>query len=100
MPGRLCIMSIIIGRGRLLSIAFGGIIRDMRKTTPMLWLLLLLLTAILTGGIAGFAMFSVWDLPEVKLLEEYKPSITSRVYSDSNKLLAEFFLKIALPWIS
>ena len=69
----------------------------MRKSTPILWFLLLLLTAILTGGIAGFAIFSAWDLPEVKVLEEYKPSITSRVYSDRNKLLAEFFMENRTP---
>ena len=54
--------------------------------------LFLVLTAILMGGAVGYVLFSVWDLPEVQTLEEYKPSITSRVYSDSNKLLAEFFL--------
>jgi penicillin-binding protein 1A len=42
-------------------------------------------------------IFSVWDLPEVKTLEEYKPSITSRVYSDNNKLLAEFFMENRTP---
>jgi len=57
----------------------------------------LVLTAVLIGGAAGFVIFSVWDLPEVRTLEEYKPSITSRVYSDNNKLLAEFFLENRTP---
>jgi penicillin-binding protein 1A len=52
---------------------------------------------VLIGGSVGFIVFSAWDLPEVKTLEEYKPSITSRVYSDSNKLLAEFFLENRTP---
>jgi len=56
-----------------------------------------MLTAVLIGGAAGFVIFSVWDLPEVQTLEEYKPSITSRVYSGSNKLLAEFFLENRTP---
>ena len=63
----------------------------------MIWYLFLALTAILTGGITGFVMFSAWDLPEVKTLEEYKPSVTSRVYSDDNKLLAEFYLENRTP---
>jgi penicillin-binding protein 1A len=59
--------------------------------------LFLVMTAVLIGGTAGFMIFSVWDLPEVKTLEEYKPSITSRVYSDNNKLLAEFFMENRTP---
>ncbi len=53
--------------------------------------------AVLIGGAAGFAIFSVWDLPQVETLEQYKPSITSRVYSESNKLLAEFFIENRTP---
>lgn len=68
----------------------------MSKRTAI-WYLFLTLTAILTGGITGFIMFSAWDLPEVRILEEYKPSVTSRVYSDSNKLLAEFYLENRTP---
>lgn len=59
--------------------------------------LFLIVMAILIGGASGYVMFSVWDLPEVQTLEEYKPSITSRVYSDNNKLLAEFFLENRTP---
>jgi penicillin-binding protein 1A len=57
----------------------------------------LVLTAVLVGGSVGFVIFSVWDLPEVRTLEEYKPSITSRVCSDNNKLLAEFFMENRTP---
>src|SRR3990172_2105393 len=70
--------------------------RTMQKQTALLYLFLVL-AATLTGGVAGFFLFSAWDLPEVKALEEYKPSITSRVYSDSNKLLAEFYLENRTP---
>jgi penicillin-binding protein 1A len=69
----------------------------MKSGTTVLLTLLLVLSAVLIGGGAGFVMFSVWDLPEVKTLEEYKPSITSRVYSDTNKLLAEFFMENRTP---
>ena len=69
----------------------------MLRGKSLLFYLLLTLTAVLIGGSVGFIVFSAWDLPEVKTLEEYKPSITSRVYSDSNKLLAEFFLENRTP---
>ncbi|HET6364421.1 MAG TPA: PBP1A family penicillin-binding protein [Nitrospirota bacterium] len=67
------------------------------KGKSLLFYLFLILTAVLIGGAAGFLMFSIWDLPEVRNLEEYRPSITSRVYSDNNKLLAEFFLENRTP---
>ncbi len=70
--------------------------RTMQKRTVLLYLFLFL-AATLIGGVAGFFLFSIWDLPEVKTLEEYKPSITSRVYSDNNKLLAEFYLENRTP---
>ncbi len=67
-----------------------------KNASPLLYLLLILM-AIFIGGMAGFVIFSAWDLPEVRTLEEYKPSITSRVYSDNNKLLAEFFMENRTP---
>jgi 1A family penicillin-binding protein len=67
------------------------------KGKSLIFYLFLTLTAVLIGGAAGFLMFSIWDLPEVRNLEEYRPSITSRVYSDNNKLLAEFFLENRTP---
>ncbi len=67
-----------------------------RDSTTLLYLGLTLL-AVLVGGAVGFIIFSAWDLPQVQTLEEYRPSITSRVYSDSNKLLAEFYLENRTP---
>ncbi len=63
----------------------------------MLFILFLTLSAVLIGGAAGYLIYSVWDLPQVQALEEYHPSITSRVYSENNKLLAEFFLENRRP---
>ncbi len=67
------------------------------KGKSLIFYLFLILATVLIGGAAGFLMFSIWDLPEVRNLEEYRPSITSRVYSDNNKLLAEFFLENRTP---
>jgi penicillin-binding protein 1A len=71
-------------------------IMNRRETSVLFYLGLTLLTA-LVGGAVGFIIFSAWDLPQVQTLEEYRPSITSRVYSDNNKLLAEFYLENRTP---
>ncbi len=68
-----------------------------KSGTPILLYLFLTLMAVLLGGAVGFVIFSVGDLPQVEALEEYRPSITSRIYSDSNRLLAEFFLENRTP---
>jgi penicillin-binding protein 1A len=70
---------------------------SMKKGKSLLLYLFLTIIAVLIGGAAGYVIFSIWDLPEVQTLEEYKPSITSRVYSDNNKLLAEFFVENRTP---
>jgi penicillin-binding protein 1A len=69
----------------------------MQKGKSVILTLFLVLAAVLIGGAVGFVLFSVSDLPEVRQLEEYKPSITSRLYSDNKKLLAEFFLEYRTP---
>lgn len=57
----------------------------------------LVLVAVLIGGAVGLLLYTAWDLPEVQALEHFKPSITTRVYSDSNQLLAEFFVENRTP---
>ena len=59
--------------------------------------LTLLLATVLIGSSVGFILYSAWDLPEVQALESYRPSITTRVYSDSRELLAEFFVENRTP---
>ena len=61
--------------------------------------LALLLATVLIGSSVGFILYSAWDLPEVQALESYRPSITTRVYSDSHQLLAEFFVENRTPVI-
>ncbi|HET7318336.1 MAG TPA: transglycosylase domain-containing protein, partial [Nitrospirota bacterium] len=67
-----------------------------RDFSVTLWLFLAA-TAVLVGGAAGYTVFSVADLPQVRNLEEYQPSIISRVYADNHKLLAEFYLENRTP---
>lgn len=59
--------------------------------------MVLLFISVLIGGASGFVVYSLWDLPEVSTLEEFKPNITTRIYSDSNELLAEFFVENRIP---
>ena len=63
----------------------------------MLGLAGLVLASAIVGSAVGFLLYSVWDLPEVRTLEEYRPSVTTRVYSDTNGLLAEFFVENRTP---
>ncbi len=69
----------------------------MQTVRTLLRFLLLTLVAVLIGGSIGYSIFSLWDLPEVNTLEQFKPSITSRVYTDTNKLIAEFYLENRTP---
>ena len=57
----------------------------------------LALAAIIIGSATGYLLYTIWDIPEVRTLEEFRPSITTRVYSSSNQLLAEFFLENRIP---
>ena len=57
----------------------------------------LALAAIIIGSATGYLLYTLWDIPEVRMLEEFRPSITTRVYSSSNQLLAEFFLENRIP---
>jgi penicillin-binding protein 1A len=69
----------------------------MAKKNSFTLIFVLALAAGLIGGASGFIIYSIWDLPEIEMLEEYRPSITSRVYTESNRLLAEFYLENRTP---
>lgn len=69
----------------------------MNRGTSLLLYLFLTLFSVLIGGSVGLVIFSAWDLPEVATLEEYRPNITTRVFSENNKLLAEFYLENRTP---
>jgi len=66
-------------------------------TRSLLWYALVLFAAALIGGSAGYLFSAAWDLPEIQTLEQYKPSITSRVYSANNRMIAEFFTENRTP---
>ena len=49
--------------------------------------------SILIGAISGFAFWTISDLPNTKMLQEYIPLESSRVYSSDGKVLAELYLE-------
>ncbi len=62
-----------------------------------LFFLALALAAALFGGAAGYAVFYFGDLPQVEQLEEYRPSVTSRMYAADGTELARFYIENRSP---
>ena len=56
-------------------------------------LIVLIALSVLIGAISGFAFWTISDLPNIKMLQEYIPLESSRVYSSDGKVLAEFYLE-------
>lgn len=54
------------------------------------WIWLLVLAAVLGGG-AGGALAALWDLPQVKALEEYHPSTVTRLYAANGEVFSQFY---------
>jgi penicillin-binding protein 1A len=53
----------------------------------------LIIFSALTGILGGFVYWATSDLPNIKLLEEYTPIESSRVYSSDGKIIAELYLE-------
>ncbi|NWF97864.1 MAG: PBP1A family penicillin-binding protein [Nitrospirae bacterium] len=60
---------------------------------PKKLLIFLAVLSLITGFLGGFLYWTLSDLPNIKLLEEYTPFESSKVYSSDGKLLAEFYLE-------
>jgi len=58
-------------------------------------IIILLLSFIIAGSLSagGFFYVVTKDLPSVKSLREYTPSLVTRVWSDDNKLIGEFYIE-------
>ena len=57
----------------------------------LLGILFLFIILALTGS--GFLYIVIRDLPSIASLKDYRPSIITRVYSDNDKLIDEFYLE-------
>jgi penicillin-binding protein 1A len=53
----------------------------------------LIIFSALIGIMGGFLYWVISDLPNIKLLEEYTPLESSRIYSSDGKIIAELYLE-------
>lgn len=53
----------------------------------------LIIFSTLVGALGGFVYWTISDLPNIKLLEEYAPLESSRVFSSDGKVIAELYLE-------
>ncbi|MBI4401645.1 MAG: PBP1A family penicillin-binding protein [Nitrospirae bacterium] len=61
------------------------------------WKITLLTLAVLVCAVAGLAAGVVWyfslDLPPLDTLQEYQPSVVSRVYSDDRQVIGQYYVE-------
>ncbi len=53
----------------------------------------ILIAALAFGILGGYVFFTLSDLPRIDALEEYTPAESSKVYSDDDTLIAEYYLE-------
>jgi len=53
--------------------------------------LAIVISAIICGAIFGAAVALIKDLPQIRSLESYRPSATTKIYTSDNMLLAELY---------
>ncbi len=58
----------------------------------ILWVIFFILIIPFLAG-SGFLYVAIRDLPSIASLKDYRPSIITRVYSDDDKLIDEFYLE-------
>jgi penicillin-binding protein 1A len=73
---------------------------DMREPAPRRWrwwhlsILGTVLAVVLGGGaVAGVLWYFSQDLPSLDLLQNYQPSLVTRVYSDDRQVIGQFFIE-------
>ncbi|MFQ5432953.1 MAG: penicillin-binding protein 1A [Nitrospinota bacterium] len=52
-----------------------------------------LIGGVISGGIVGYVFAWYSELPDIKLLQEFRPPVTTKVYSDDRRLIGEFFME-------
>jgi penicillin-binding protein 1A len=56
-------------------------------------LIVLIVISTLIGTVGGFLYWTISDLPNIKVLEEYAPLESSRIYSSDGQIIAELYLE-------
>jgi penicillin-binding protein 1A len=60
---------------------------------PRKLLIILIAISTLIGVVGGFLYWTISDLPNIKVLEEYAPLESSRIYSSDGRVIAELYLE-------
>ncbi|MBW2250271.1 MAG: PBP1A family penicillin-binding protein [Deltaproteobacteria bacterium] len=66
---------------------------NIRTSKSKVIILIVVFSGILCGIIAGVFFGLTHDLPQIRALEDFKPSAVTRIYSADKVLLAEFFIE-------
>lgn len=65
--------------------------RSLKVRLAVLFAAIILIAAGIAVGIGFFLVYR--NLPRVESLREYRPSLVSRIYSDDNKIVGEFYVE-------
>ncbi|MBW2566262.1 MAG: PBP1A family penicillin-binding protein [Deltaproteobacteria bacterium] len=63
----------------------------------VIYIILLLGTAVIGGVIGGFFLAVTHDLPQIQALESFRPAAVTRIYSADKELLAELYTQKRVP---
>ncbi len=72
-----------------------------QKLTLRIIVLFVAVSVILAGIASGVGLYLAYrNLPRVESLREYRPSLVTRIYSDDNKIVGEFFIekRVLVPY--
>jgi len=81
-----------LGQNKMAEIPQNPVQKPSSAGSVLILLILGLLLALLVGSSILYYVV-LRDLPSIAALKEYRPSITTRVYSDNNELIDEFYLE-------
>lgn len=63
------------------------------KNIEKIFLVMLFLYTVILGGTLGFMYYSLENLKGIRELEDYQPSIPTKLYDLNGKLISEYFIK-------
>lgn len=74
---------------------FKVIIMKRKKRSRILFVIIFVIafSIAVSAALAGVFLFSSRNLPSVKSVREYTPSLVTRVYSDDNRIIGEFYVE-------
>src|SRR3972149_8360807 len=66
-----------------------------KRKIKIKFIALFMISFSIAGGLAigGIFYIAFQNLPSVALLREYRPSLVTRIYSDDNKIIGQFYIE-------